>query len=476
VRVDRVRRDRLEQAGLAVPDPNGQAFVSVGRPLPGHEVKIVDEAGSPAGERVQGRIRFRGPSMMQGYFRRPEATAAITFDGWLDTGDLGYWAGGELYITGRSKDVILKAGRNLHPHDIESAASEVEGVRKGCVAAFGAADPRQGTERLVVAAETRETSREARERLRAAVEERVLEAVGIPADDIVFLAPGALPKTSSGKLRRAECRRLYEEGKLAAGRPSRARQWLHLALLWAPHALRRAGRAAGRAAYGVWCWWAFGLLFAAARLAPGRQQRLARVFVRLTGLGPEVEGLEHLPAGPAVIAANHASYLDPVLFLAAVPRRLTFVAKREVLETPVLRAIIRGGGHLVVERRETGASAAGVDQVAGALQAGRTVLVFAEGTFTRARGLRPFRLGAFQAAARAGCPVAPAALSGSRHVLPDGSWLPRPGPVRIVFGRPLHPTSEDWREVLRLRDGAFAHILAHCGEPRLEVASAEIPA
>ena len=168
--MDRVDRDKLEREGIAEPSGHGAAFVSVGRALAGHEIRIVDEAGQELGERVQGRIQFRGPSAMQGYFRRPEATAAITFDGWLDTGDLGYWASGELYVTGRSKDVILKAGRNLHPQDIEMAVAEVEGIRKGCVAAFGTSDAAQGTERLVVAAETREGDASARETLRVAVQ------------------------------------------------------------------------------------------------------------------------------------------------------------------------------------------------------------------------------------------------------------------------------------------------------------------
>ena len=450
----------------------------MGQALAGHEIRIVDAGGGEIGERVQGRIQFRGPSAMQGYFRRPEATAAITFDGWLDSGDLGYWADCELYITGRSKDVILKAGRNLHPQDIETAVAEVEGVRKGCVAAFGASDAGQGTERLVVAAETRERDAPSREKLRVAIEQRLLEAIGIPADEIIFLAPGAMPKTSSGKLRRAECRQRYEQGKLATGRPSPLRQWTRLAALWLPHTAGRAARGAWHTIYGA----SFAALLAASLVAcrlllpvTERTRWFAKIVVRLTGLRPVVEGAENLPAGPVLIVSNHTGYLDALFYLAALPRPVLFAAKRELLDLPILGALMRRAGHPAVERRHANQSVADADRLTEVLRGGAALLVFAEGTFTRARGLRPFRLGAFQTAARAGCAVVPAAISGSRHVLPDGSWLPRPGPVRIVLRPPLPPAGEDWHEILRLRDAAFQEVLAHCGEPRIEVASAEIP-
>ena len=94
-------------------------------------------------ERVQGHIQFRGPSTMQGYFKNPSATAAVMReDGWVDTGDLGYLADGELFVTARIKDVIIKGGRNLYPQEVEEVASEVDGVRRGCVAAFGVSDQR----------------------------------------------------------------------------------------------------------------------------------------------------------------------------------------------------------------------------------------------------------------------------------------------------------------------------------------------
>ena len=154
-RFDRVARRPFQDQGRAEPaeagDPSALSFVSVGRALPEHEVRIVDDAGSDVAERVVGRLVFRGPSMTGGYHGNREATAAVTLPGgWLDSGDLAYVARGDVHIAGRRKDLIIKGGRNLVPQEIEEAASEVDGIRRGCVVAFGTPHPELGTEALVV--------------------------------------------------------------------------------------------------------------------------------------------------------------------------------------------------------------------------------------------------------------------------------------------------------------------------------------
>ncbi len=488
-RIDRVRREKFEREGRAEPAGAGVAhleFVSVGVPLPGHEIRIVDDQIRPLEERMNGRIQFRGPSSMSGYFRRPDATEAITFNGWLDTGDVGYRADGELFITGRRKDLILKAGRNLYPPEIEAAVAEVAGIRKGCVIAFGVADASQGTERLVVVAETREQEAEAQERLRGEINQKMLDTLGLPADDIVLVSPGQAPKTSSGKLRRDACRQGYLAGELSVRPPPALWQWGRLALSWLPHAAGRSLGAAGRLLYGVWFWGMAGTLGVACglllRATPAGERsaalvrRVARLMLRLAGIRLTVEGLEHLPAGPALVVSNHASYIDVLLWAAALPRRVVVVSKREIADIPLMGIFIRQVGHLLVERGDAARSLTDIEQVAETLRQGTPVLSFAEGTFTPARGLRPFRLGSFQAAARAGCPVVPAALVGSRHILRDGTWLPRRGPARVVLRPPIRPEGDGFREALRLREAAFAEILAHCGEPKIEVTSAAVPA
>ena len=175
-RVDRVARVAFEQDRRAAPAEGEGAgalqFVSVGTALPGHEVRLVDDEGADVAERTVANLIFRGPSSTAGYYRKPEATAAITRPGgWLDSGDLAYRAEGEIFITGRRKDLIIKAGRNLVPQEIEELAASVPGIRRGCVVAFGVSRPELGTESLVVVAETRATDAGERERLSGAVTE-----------------------------------------------------------------------------------------------------------------------------------------------------------------------------------------------------------------------------------------------------------------------------------------------------------------
>ena len=250
-RVDRIAREPFQREGLARPAAPGDTaaleFVSAGRELPEHEIRILDDAGSDVAERVVGRLAFRGPSMTSGYYRNPEATAAITLPGgWLDSGDLAYRADGEIHICGRRKDLIIKGGRNLVPQEIEEAAAGVEGIRRGCVVAFGVANATLGTEALVIVAETRATDPLERERLASAVTERVAAAVEVPPDEVVLVPPGAVLKTSSGKVRRAATKEQFVQGALGSGaaddaRPEGAAR---------PRGRGRAGAAAGRAARG----------------------------------------------------------------------------------------------------------------------------------------------------------------------------------------------------------------------------------
>jgi 1-acyl-sn-glycerol-3-phosphate acyltransferase len=149
--------------------------------------------------------------------------------------------------------------------------------------------------------------------------------------------------------------------------------------------------------------------------------------------------------------------------------------KKEAFEWPLFGTIVRKVGHLSVDRGVAAQSTADIERIQQALAQRSAVLAFPEGTFTRARGLRPFRLGAFKAAVESGCPVVPVAIQGSRSVLPDQTWLPRLAPVRILIRPPIWPLAKTWAEIVRLRDAAFAEVLAHCGEPRLEVVSAAIP-
>jgi fatty-acyl-CoA synthase len=206
LRTDAVDRRVLEVERYAAPSGAGDArrLALLGRPVPGLEIRVVDAAGNPLGDREAGELQVRGTSVTPGYYKRPDVTSA-SFDGdWLRTGDLAYLLEGELVVCGRIKDVIIVGGRNVFPEDVERAVAGVEGVRPGNVIAFGV-DGRKGREALVVVAETKSEDIDLTRRL---VGERVVDAVGIPGE-VVLVQPGSLPKTSSGKLQRSLCRDRY---------------------------------------------------------------------------------------------------------------------------------------------------------------------------------------------------------------------------------------------------------------------------
>jgi len=477
-RVDWVDRETFQHRRVAQAASAAAAgtlgFVSCGCPIPGHEVRIVDPTGRTLGERVEGRVEFRGPSVTAGYYRNPEATRAVCRDGWLDSGDLGYWAGGELFVTGRRKDLIIKAGRNLYPQELEEVAGEVPGVRKGCVAAFGVPDPALGTERLVLVAESREVAAGRQAALRTAIVDRVVAALGLPPDVVVIAPVGSVLKTSSGKIRRGATRDAYLAGVL--GRRASARvQWVRLVAEELAARLRRLPARAAALAYGAYvagllaltlpALWGLLLLARDERRADRIVRRWCRVILACAGCRLRVTGLEHLEdAAPVVLAANHASYLDSVALLAALPVDFRFVAKRELAAAPLVGTVIRKAGHLTVERTDLSRSVADAARVTEALRRGVSVLVFPEGTFRRSPGLLPFRLGAFKTAMEAERPLVPVAIRGTREVLPADTWLPCPGPITVSVGVPVRPEARGWPELVRLRNLVRAGIASALGE------------
>jgi acyl-CoA synthetase (AMP-forming)/AMP-acid ligase II len=226
-RVDRIDLGRLAETGVARPAAPGACsggFVSVGRPVPGVAVKLVDPRGRPVDERVQGRLLVRAPSVMAGYYNDPDATDAVLRDGWLDTGDLAYAADGFYYITGRSKDVIIRAGRNYIPEHFERAAAAVPGIRKNAVAAFGVPAAGKGTEEIVIIAETKVREPEARRELEQAVVRSISRRLEVTPDVVVLLPPRSIPKTTSGKVKRPVCRQSYidEKRRIDSHEPSPA--------------------------------------------------------------------------------------------------------------------------------------------------------------------------------------------------------------------------------------------------------------
>lgn len=460
-------------------------IVSCGRALPGHELRIVDASGRELPERVQGRVQFRGPSSTSGYYRNPEATARL-FDGdWLNTGDLGYLAGGELFLAGREKDIIIRGGHNIYPQELEEAVSRVAGVRRGGVAVFPAADPRTGSERLVVLAETNEKSATERSRIQAEINRLAVDLIGLPADDIVLAPPRSVLKTSSGKVRRAACRELYERGAYGSDLNVAARApWQQMLRLgWSglrERTARRLGPVVGRA-WSLWAWAVFAaivplawllIVFAPALVLRRRIARAsARLALALTGLSPRVDGLEKLPDdGPLVVVCNHASYLDALILTAVLPPRFAYVGKQELLKNPFAAIPLRRLDSAFVERFDSARGVEDTRALEARVRCGAALVFFPEGTFRAAPGLLPFRMGAFVVAASSGAPVVPLALAGTRALLPGESLRPRFSALRVWVGAPLQAPDapgDAWQVALHLRETARAAIRAHLDEPEV---------
>ncbi|MGO9356614.1 MAG: AMP-binding protein, partial [Xanthobacteraceae bacterium] len=406
--IDRVDRGSLGRRGIAQPaqpdDPHPLEIVACGHPLPDHEVRIVDDLGLELAERREGRIEFRGPSATSGYFRNEAKTRDLMRGGWLDTGDHGYMAGGDIFITGRVKDIIIRAGQHIFPQEIEEAVAGVAGIRKGCVAAFGVADSASGTERVVVLAETRETDSSARAALEASAQQVAAAIAGAPADEIVLAPPHSAPKTSSGKIRRSAARELYLAGRVGGRPPALWRQILRLSFAGAGPSMRRIAGILGEMLYAAW-WWivivisyllAWFVVMALPRLA-GRWsavRAIARGALRALGTPVSVSGVERIPKNNAMLVFNHSSYMDVVLLAAALPGEPAFVAKKELAAQVFAGPFTRRLGALFVERRNIGEGVADANAVVAAARQGRNIVFFPEGTFTRRAALSEFYLGA----------------------------------------------------------------------------------
>lgn len=222
--------------------------------------------------------------------------------------------------------------------------------------------------------------------------------------------------------------------------------------------------------------WLSGLLFALPAclvviLLPGQERRrhaarrTARTLLRLAGIRLRVHGLEHLPHGACIVAANHASYLDGIVLTAALPPRFGFVIKREVTKAPLVGWLLHRLGSEFVDRFDRKAAHSDANRIIRRARTGACLGVFPEGTFKHEAGLRIFHLGAFLTATRAGMPVAPLVIRGTRAILPAETWWPAPGRIEVEVLHAVHPHGRNGEAARALREKVRERILAHCGEP-----------
>lgn len=484
-RIDRVQRQIFEKKNKAIPSLHNEEsmeFVGCGMPLADHQIRIVDDIDNEVHDRTVGCIQFKGPSAMQGYFNNPQATQKAYHNGWWDTGDLGYLDDNELFVTGRKKDLIIKAGRNLYPEGIEELVSQISRVRKGCVIAFGVSDQSSGTEKLIIVAETYEHKEEIVQGIRAEIIEKMTIELGIVPDTIILVPPKTVPKTSSGKLQRSACKQAFIEGRLTKNKKSAKWQFVKLFLMGACKKIYGWIFFAGKLVYTMYIGIILVVTLVPVWLSVMIVPRLiatkiiciwSRILFKLAMCPVHIEGQINLKNDtPMIYVSNHASYSDALLLLGILPQGIVFTAKKELLHTPIIRTFIKNLGYLVVDRLDFVKSIENKKQIEEAILKKNSVVIFPEGTFTYATGLRPFKLGAFTLAVETQTPICPVAITGTRSFLRDGSFLLKPRTIKISIGKPIHPKENSWSEIIRLRTLVRFEIAKHCGEPIIDLVAA----
>jgi 1-acyl-sn-glycerol-3-phosphate acyltransferase len=480
--IERIQREPFTAKGQAIKadihDPQALQFVCCGQALPGHEMRIVDDMDLELPDRRQGHLQFKGPSATRGYLDAPQKTRELFHGQWLDSGDLAYMDQGQLFLTGRSKDIIIRAGRNIYPHEIEEAVGQLTGVRRGRIVAFGYTDTQTGQERLVVLVETRETDDRVRQQLQQDIMAACADIVDLPPDEVLLAPPNTVLKTSSGKLRRSACRALYLQGKIGRKPPPVWWQLSKIMLGGLGQQAKKQTRKLSALAYAGYAWCLYLLLSVLVTpfmlLLPTLKMRqkvgamACKLLAIATATPLKIDNLQRLTAGQAYIfVANHCSYLDVFIMAAVLPQPYHFVAKSELAAHGFMALMLQRFGVKFVERFDVQKSVADAQKLG---QTPGSLMFFPEGTFSRMPGLARFHLGAFLAAATSQRYVVPVSITGSRFMLRDNDWFPRRGHIQVTVGEPIAPQqgTDNWQIANQLKNQTRAAILAHCNEPDLE--------
>ncbi len=478
-RVDSVSRDALQRSGQAIPvqaeNQDAISIVGCGTPLPGYEIRVTGSKGDQLPDRLEGAVQCRGPSATAGYFHNEVATRSLWRNGWLDTGDLGYLAGGELFLTGRSKDIVIRGGRNIHPEDIEADLGELMGVCQGGVAVFASRHPDRGTERLIAVIETTLEGPDERSELQSQVARRAVTLIGAAPDEIVLTAPGTLMRTPSGKIRRAATRDSFEAGLLGRSEAPPVLQLLRLFWSGLGQGVRRLRRRMGIWIFASYAWSLVGIigvpLWLAIHLPSSKRMRwgltrsAGQLLAALLDVHVQVEGSLQRHLRPAVLVANHPSFVDGLALILASPGPLVFVASTDLERTWIIGSFLRRLGCVFVERGATGQSGEAVARLEAVVRSGRRLAMFPEGSISAAPGMRPFHLGAFVVAASSSCPVIPVGIRGTRDIVRPGTYLPHHADATISIGSPISSTGTDFAASIDLRDSA-ARVIAKLSERR----------
>lgn len=309
--------------------------------------------------------------------------------------------------------------------------------------------------------------------------------MGLPPDEVILGPPGTLTKTSSGKLRRNATKKDYISGKLLRHQLPTLIQVSKLSILSFAKKIKQKIHRFFRFIYSVYFlsmyiivlipFW-LGIKLTPRKIASVLFKIQNRISFFLSGFPPKVTGRKNLDASkPVIYVCNHQSFLDSLLLVSILPRDVLFLGKRELLDNFLIRGVIEKLGYLSVDRLDFTSSIEDMSQVKTALEQGRSVAIFPEGTFSYAKGLLPFRLGAFKLAVETNTEICPVAIQGTRHFLRAATMLFNPRRLKVWIGKRLKPKSKQFSEAIRLRNEAKELISDHSGEKTLNLVRAVPP-
>lgn len=481
-KIDKVDRNAYETKQYAQPSNSNShthlEFVSCGFPMEQHFIRIVDDAGKTLQDRQIGQIQFSGPSTMAGYYNNPQATQAVMHGEWTDTGDLGYLADGELYITGRKKDVIIKFGRNYSATEIENVVGKQNGIRKGCIIAFSLNNREIGSEKLIVIAETNSKTDQEQLLQKNSIRTSLKTQLDITPDEIVLVKPFTIPKTSSGKLQRSACKNAYLNKTLQIQKPPFALQVGKLFLQKNIFNIIKFAKKLSSLFFSLYTGVLFSITLIPAWLAVlvlpyTLAHKVTKYWIKALSLCLHcpitIKGKDYLPTtGPAILAVNHSSYIDALVLISALPSQICFIGKSSLFKAPILRTFLRKLGHIAIDKHDILNSIQNLNNIRQELNSKKIFLAFPEGTFTSTPGLRPFKTGIFKLAAEMSIPIIPLALKGTRRIFRRNSILLKSNKITLTVENPIFSSGKDWDQINDFKNKVRKVIAKYCGEPLLQ--------
>ncbi|MBC74613.1 MAG: acyl-phosphate glycerol 3-phosphate acyltransferase [Halobacteriovoraceae bacterium] len=451
-------RDSLMKKGFAAPGTESGPSIelpSCGRSLPSNLIRVVGKNGHTLHEGMEGEIEFIGPSTTNGYFNSPKKNQELFHNSWVRSGDLGFFYQGELYISGRKKDMIIKAGKNIFPQELEERVGDLNGIRKGCVAVFGLSPTQgHGEEKLAVVAETRVKDKKTRQKIVSNIKRLTWSLLETSADVVILSPPHTVLKTSSGKIRRAAVKNAYQEGQLSKNRPLNDKIFTlgkkALAMLWKLYLVMVAFFIGIPAVILI-------------KLVPEKQRwKTARTAIKfllfVAFIKIEREVAQNNVRAPLIFVSNHRSFLDPFLLFAHLETPVVFLAKKELSHNYLVHSLLSSFGTLFVDRENPTSALKTLRQAKQILKdSGKSLCFFPEGRIAPSNDLIRFRSGAFDLAADLDVCVVPVVIIGSEHAFSKETFWPRPRiTISIKILKPISPprdkTLPTWDRVSWLKN------------------------